>query len=62
MNIGKADKQPPQTSTQKIPELRARTLIIAIDAGHGGEDPARHGRGGTNEKDVTLAIAAKVKH
>lgn len=45
----------------KPPEMRARTLIIAIDAGHGGEDPGAHGRKGSNEKDVTLAIARKVK-
>ena len=44
-----------------IPEMRARTLIIAIDAGHGGEDPGAHGRRGTHEKDVTLSIARKVK-
>ncbi len=46
---------------KKIPEMRARTLIIAIDAGHGGEDPGAHGRKGTHEKDVTLAIARRVK-
>ncbi len=39
----------------------ARTLIIAIDAGHGGEDPGAHGRHGTLEKNVTLAIARKLK-
>ena len=38
-----------------------RLLIVAIDAGHGGEDPGARGRGGTNEKDVTLAIARKLK-
>jgi N-acetylmuramoyl-L-alanine amidase len=43
------------------PELRARTLIIAIDAGHGGEDPGARGRHGSREKNVTLAIARKVK-
>ncbi len=58
-SLGKADKLPPET--KNMPELRARTLIIAIDAGHGGEDPGAHGRSGTNEKDVTLAIARKVK-
>jgi len=42
-------------------ELTARTLIIAIDAGHGGEDPGAHGSGGHNEKDVTLAIARRLK-
>ncbi|KXW55744.1 N-acetylmuramoyl-L-alanine amidase [Ferrovum sp. PN-J185] len=32
-------------------------FLIAVDAGHGGEDPGAHGHGGHNEKDVTLAIA-----
>ena len=35
----------------------ARLLIIAIDAGHGGEDPGAIGKLGTQEKDVVLAIA-----
>src|ERR1700722_8408347 len=35
----------------------ARDLIIAIDAGHGGEDPGAIGKKGTREKDVVLAIA-----
>jgi N-acetylmuramoyl-L-alanine amidase len=35
----------------------ARDLIVAIDAGHGGEDPGAIGEYGTREKDVTLAIA-----
>ncbi len=42
-------------------ELRQRTLIVAVDAGHGGEDPGAHGRRGTHEKDVTLAIARLLK-
>lgn len=43
------------------PDTGARTLIIVIDAGHGGEDPGAHGRGGTLEKNVTLAIARRLK-
>jgi len=39
----------------------ARLVTIAIDAGHGGEDPGAHGGGGSNEKDVTLAIARRLK-
>ncbi|MDD5180815.1 MAG: N-acetylmuramoyl-L-alanine amidase [Gallionellaceae bacterium] len=42
------------------PEISTRILVIAIDAGHGGEDPGAHGRGGTFEKHVTLAIARKL--
>ncbi|MDO8207295.1 MAG: N-acetylmuramoyl-L-alanine amidase [Gallionella sp.] len=45
---------------KNLPELRARTLIIAIDAGHGGEDPGARGGRGSHEKDVTLAIARRL--
>ncbi len=38
----------------------ARNLIIAIDAGHGGEDPGAIGKHGTREKDVVLAIAKEL--
>jgi N-acetylmuramoyl-L-alanine amidase len=34
-----------------------RKVIVAVDAGHGGEDPGAHGPGGTLEKNVTLAVA-----
>jgi N-acetylmuramoyl-L-alanine amidase len=34
-----------------------RDVVIAVDAGHGGDDPGAIGHGGTREKDVTLAIA-----
>ena len=34
-----------------------RDIVIAIDAGHGGEDPGASGPGGLREKDVVLAIA-----
>ena len=39
----------------------ARLITIAIDPGHGGEDPGAKGRGGTYEKHVTLAIAKRLK-
>jgi N-acetylmuramoyl-L-alanine amidase len=52
---------PAATAPPNLPELRARTLIIAIDAGHGGEDPGARGRHGSREKNVTLAIARNVK-
>lgn len=45
-----------------VPEIRNRTLLIAIDAGHGGEDPGARGRGGSKEKNITLAIARKLKN
>jgi N-acetylmuramoyl-L-alanine amidase len=37
-----------------------RPIIIAIDPGHGGEDPGAVGPRGTYEKNVTLAIARKL--
>jgi N-acetylmuramoyl-L-alanine amidase len=41
-------------------DAKGRDLVIAIDAGHGGQDPGALGRGGTREKDVTLSIARKL--
>lgn len=38
-----------------------RDVVIAIDAGHGGEDPGAIGRRGTREKDVALAMAKELK-
>ena len=35
-------------------------IVIAIDAGHGGEDPGAHGLRGTREKDVVLSISKKL--
>jgi len=60
-SIDNSGQPAPAATTPNQPELRARTLIIAIDAGHGGEDPGARGRHGSREKDVTLAIARKVK-
>ena len=40
---------------------QVRDVVIAVDAGHGGEDPGAIGRRNTREKDVTLAIARELK-
>lgn len=37
-----------------------RDMIVAVDAGHGGEDPGAIGPGGTYEKEVTLALAREL--
>ncbi|MBT8116288.1 MAG: N-acetylmuramoyl-L-alanine amidase [Gammaproteobacteria bacterium] len=37
-----------------------RDLVIAIDAGHGGDDPGAVGRHGTREKDVVMSIARRL--
>ena len=38
-----------------------RDIVVAVDAGHGGEDPGAIGKGGTREKNVALAIARELK-
>ncbi|OHC71298.1 MAG: N-acetylmuramoyl-L-alanine amidase [Rhodocyclales bacterium GWA2_65_20] len=42
------------------PEI-ARLVTIVLDPGHGGEDPGAIGRGGSQEKAVTLSIARRLK-
>jgi len=43
-----------------IKTLERRDIVIAIDAGHGGQDSGALGRRGTQEKDVVLAIAKRL--
>ncbi len=40
---------------------RQRDIIVAIDAGHGGDDPGAIGRRGTREKTVVMAIAKRLE-
>ncbi|MDP3037272.1 MAG: N-acetylmuramoyl-L-alanine amidase, partial [Rhodocyclaceae bacterium] len=42
------------------PEIQ-RLVTVVIDPGHGGEDPGAIGRGGSYEKNVTLAISRRLK-
>lgn len=51
----------PQTPTRSAVEAGSRDIIVAIDAGHGGEDPGAIGHGGAREKEVVLAIARDLK-
>ena len=51
-----AERTPPSP-----PSGPKRPIIVAIDPGHGGEDPGAIGKRGTYEKDVTLSIARKLK-
>ena len=52
-----ADAKPAKSKKPVVDRL----VTIAIDAGHGGEDPGAIGAHGTREKDVTLAIARRLK-
>lgn len=45
----------------KAPRAENESVIVAIDAGHGGQDPGAIGRGGLKEKNVTIAISRKLK-
>jgi N-acetylmuramoyl-L-alanine amidase len=47
---------------QEAPSNRPRDVIIAVDAGHGGEDPGARGPSGVFEKDVVFKIAKKLVH
>ncbi|WP_300321765.1 N-acetylmuramoyl-L-alanine amidase [Idiomarina sp.] len=42
---------------KSIDELKDRKVTIAIDAGHGGDDPGSIGPSGTYEKNVVIKIA-----
>ena len=46
---------------QAAPGPTDRLIVIALDPGHGGEDPGAIGPGGTREKDVVLKIAKMLR-
>jgi N-acetylmuramoyl-L-alanine amidase len=50
---------PARTVQTSVPSAD-RDIIIAIDAGHGGQDPGAIGPGGTYEKTITLAVAREM--
>jgi N-acetylmuramoyl-L-alanine amidase len=48
-------------ATRIGPQKVTRMITIALDPGHGGEDPGALGSRGSREKDVVLAIAKRLK-
>ena len=66
---GPLDAPPPMVATAPIPADTTRPggratstqtdriIIVALDPGHGGEDPGAIGPAGTREKDVVLRVA-----
>ena len=70
--ITSIEKEPPVAATPRPPALKGssmdsleaktdRLVIVALDPGHGGEDPGAIGPGGTREKDVVLQIAHRLR-
>ena len=53
----KADKADKVDKAGKM----VRMITIALDPGHGGEDPGASGKSGSREKDIVLAIAKRLK-
>ena len=58
-----APPPPAPRATARAPaaERTDRLIIVALDPGHGGEDPGAIGPGGTYEKDVVLQVALKLR-
>ncbi|MGZ4955872.1 MAG: N-acetylmuramoyl-L-alanine amidase [Methylobacter sp.] len=68
-NTEKSVKESPKIATRRVTASpvestkvakRDKDIVIAVDAGHGGDDPGAHGQNGTEEKKITLAIAKKL--
>ena len=60
------EKKKPNTENkiareEEAPTNLTRMVTIAIDPGHGGEDPGAVGKGGSYEKNVVLSIARRLK-
>jgi N-acetylmuramoyl-L-alanine amidase len=56
-----APKPPPTPATPEERRKVDRLIIVAIDAGHGGEDPGAIGPTGLREKDVVLAVSLALR-
>jgi N-acetylmuramoyl-L-alanine amidase len=54
-------RAPSRPTTRRGDSDVQRIVTVAIDPGHGGEDPGAVGKGGTFEKNVTLSIARRLR-
>ncbi len=62
LDLYDSDRRESAPSVKKSVENSARRdIVIAIDAGHGGEDPGALGPGGLREKNVVMGISKRVK-
>jgi N-acetylmuramoyl-L-alanine amidase len=60
-NAGASTSKQPSRSAAGKPSSTERLIIVALDPGHGGEDPGAIGPAGTREKDVVLQVAQKLR-
>ncbi len=60
-NSEKPADKPVAADKPKQAKPGQKLITIAVDAGHGGEDPGARGANGSHEKNITLAIARKLK-
>jgi N-acetylmuramoyl-L-alanine amidase len=56
-----APPAPPEPPSVAMQQRIDRLVIVALDPGHGGEDPGAVGPSGLREKDVVLAIARQLR-
>jgi len=63
VDLFQKNRQGSKASVKQVSAMQAqnRDVIVAIDAGHGGEDPGATGKNRTREKNVVLAIARELK-
>jgi N-acetylmuramoyl-L-alanine amidase len=57
----RATRRAPATRRTGAGPTSSRLVTIVLDPGHGGEDPGAVGRGGSYEKNVTLAVARRLR-
>lgn len=60
IDLASARSKPAKDPAPSLPYQPPRDVVIAIDAGHGGEDPGATGPGGVREKNVVFAVSRKL--
>ncbi|WJG11235.1 N-acetylmuramoyl-L-alanine amidase [Aliiglaciecola sp. LCG003] len=60
IDLSEPDSQSQTVMLSSDNSTRDRDIIIAIDAGHGGEDPGSIGRSGSYEKNITLSVSKQL--
>ncbi len=55
-------REPERPAPRREEPEGLRDVVVAVDAGHGGDDPGAIARGGVYEKDIVLSIARRVRN